>query len=312
MIRILSLYFLFLLWATSSFAQDSSLVETDSASNAFILNHKPLSAKELNAFKLERSAQLAYGDRVQTYLSDDKTFSLTKKAVGPAVSKRARVYLEWIFYSFAALFLLLGLIRNFWREYFDKVFLVYFNQGFILRQKKDAMMMWSLPSFLLNILFVLSAGFFVFFGRGSNYSLTGMDRWQVMSFIMLIVAFVYIFKYFFLQFLGWIFNQKDVFEQYSFMVFLNNKIVGVLMLVASFVMAFSGKGSYGEIFNVVLYLIGLLFLIRIINAFRIFSLQTKAGIFNILLAFISVEILPTAMLVKFAFQSIFLLTGGAL
>jgi hypothetical protein len=77
-------------------------------------------------------------------------------------------------------------------------------------------------------------------------------------------------------------------------------------------MAFSGKRSYGEIFNVVLYLIGLLFLIRIINAFRIFSLQTKAGIFNILLAFISVEILPTAMLVKFAFQSMFLLTGGAL
>jgi hypothetical protein len=139
-----------------------------------------------------------------------------------------------------------------------------------------------------------------------------MDRWQVMSFIMLIVAVIYIFKYFFLQFLGWIFNQKDVFEQYSFMVFLNNKIVGVLMLVASFVMAFSGKRSYGEIFNVVLYLIGLLFLIRIINAFRIFSLQTKAGIFNILLAFISVEILPTAMLVKFAFQSMFLLTGGAL
>jgi hypothetical protein len=31
-----------------------------------------------------------------------------------------------------------------------------------------------------------------------------------------------------------------------------------------------------------------------------------------LIAFISVEILPTAMLIKFASQSIFLLTGGAL
>lgn len=292
--------------------QDSVLVASDSAYDAFILNHEPLTAEELSAFKLDRTHKTAYDAYVSAYLQDHTTYALTKNAIQAAVTKRTRVNLEWVFYSFAALFLLLGLVRNIWREYFDKVFLVYFNQGFILRQKKDAMMMWSLPSVLLNILFVLSAGFFVFFGQGSNYLLTGMDRWQVMSFIMIIIAFVYLFKYFFLKFLGWMFNQKEVFEQYSFMVFLNNKIVGVIMLVASFVMAFSGKGVYGEIFSLVLYLIGLLFLIRVVNAFRIFSLQTKAGIFNILLAFISVEILPTAMLVKFSLHSILLLTEGVL
>lgn len=312
MLRILSMYILFILWAASSYAQDSSLVETDAASKAFILNHKPLSAKELNAFKLERTAQSVYGDRVQAYLSDRTTFSLTKYAVGPAVSKRKLVHLEWIFYSFAGLFLLLGLIRNVWREYFDKVFLVYFNQGFLFRQKKDAMMMWSLPSALLNVLFVLSASFFIFLGLGSNYKLVGMDRWQVMIFMLVILSLVYFFKYFFLQFLGWMFKQKEVFEQYSFVVFLNNKIIGVVMLVSSFMMAFSGTDSYEQIFNGVLYLIGFLFLVRIFNAFRIFGLQTKAGLFNILLAFISIEILPTAMLIKFTSQSIFLLTEGVL
>ena len=312
MIRMLSLFVLLLVWAASSNAQDSLLLETDSASKAYILNHKPLSAKELNAFQLDRSAHSVYGDRVNAYLTDVVTFSLTKKALGPAVSKRRIIHLEWIFYSFAGLFLLLGLIRNIWREYFDKVFLVYFNQGFLFRQKKDAMMMWSLPSALLNLLFVLSASFFIFLGLGSNYKLVGMDRWQVMLFMMIILSLVYFFKYFFLQFLGWMFKQKEVFEQYSFVVFLNNKIIGVVMLISSFMMAFSGKDSYEKIFNGVLYFIGFLFLVRIFNAFRIFGLQTKAGMFNILLAFISIEILPTAMLIKFASQSIFLLTEGVL
>lgn len=84
------------------------------------------------------------------------------------------------------------------------------------------------------------------------------------------------------------------------------------MLVASFIMAFSDEGSYKAIFTIGIYLISILFGLRLINTFRIFIAQTKAGFFNILLAFISLELLPTAMLLKFASQSIFLLTDVAL
>lgn len=293
-------------------SQDTTQLSIDSARNAFILNHKPLSVQELNRFSLEKRAGKIFGSYVQYYIESPTSYAINRRAIGPEVSKRKVEHLEWIFYSFAGLFLLLALIRYLWEEYFDKVFLVYFNQGFILRQKKDAMMLWSLPSALLNILFVLAGSFFIFFGLGSNYALVGMDRWQVMMFIFIILSLVYFFKYFFLQFLGWIFKQHEAFEQYSFIVFLNNKILGILMLVASFVMAFSGEGAYKNIFTLVMYLIVLLFGLRLINAFRIFIFQTKAGVFNILLAFISLELLPTAMLLKFASQSIFLLTDAVL
>ena len=293
-------------------SQDSTQLATDSAKNAFILNHRPLTFQELNHFLLEKGTDKIYGNYTQPYIQQQHSYPINRPAIGPEVSKRRVEHLEWIFYSFAGLFLLLAFIRYFWVEYFDRVFLVYFNQGFILRQKKDAMMLWSLPSALLNILFVLTGSFFLFFGLGSNYVLTGMDRWQVMIFIFIILSFVYFFKYFFLQFLGWIFKQHDAFEQYSFIVFLNNKILGVLLLVASFIMAFSDEGSYKAIFTIGIYLISILFGLRLINAFRIFIAQTKAGFLNILLAFISLELLPTAMLLKFASQSIFLLTDVAL
>ena len=293
-------------------SQDSTQLAIDSARNTFILNHKPLTFQELNHFLLEKGTDKIYGNYTQPYIQQQHPYPINRPTIGPEVSKRRVGHLEWIFYSFAGLFLLLAFIRYFWGEYFDMVFLVYFNQGFILRQKKDAMMLWSLPSTLLNILFVLAGSFFLFFGLGSNYVLIGMDRWQVMIFMFTILSVVYFFKYFFLQFLGWIFKQHDAFEQYSFIVFLNNKILGILMLVASFIMAFSEEGSYKHIFTIVIYLISILFGLRLINAFRIFIAQTKAGFFNILLAFISLELLPTAMLLKFASQSIFLLTDVVL
>lgn len=313
MLRIFSFILVFSFsFLTSLQSQDSTQLAMDSAGNAFILNHKPLSVNEFNKYNFVKRKVNAYGTLVQHYLINAESFAIGRKALGPEISKRKRVHLEWIFYSFAGLFMLLGLVRYLWGEYFDKVFLVYFNQGFILRQKKDAMMMWSLPSVLLNCLFVLSASFFIFFGLGSNNYLIGIDRWQVMLFFLIVISIVYLFKYFLLQFLGWMFKQKEAFEQYSFIVFLNNKIVGVVMLVSSFMMAFSGTDGYENIFKTVLYIIGILFGLRLINAFRIFGLQNKAGIFNILLAFISLEFLPTAMVLKFATKSLFLFKDGVL
>lgn len=55
--------------------------------------------------------------------------------------------------------------------------------------------MWSLPSALLNLLFVLSASF-IFLGLGSNYKLVGMDRWQVMLFMLIILSLVYFLNIF--------------------------------------------------------------------------------------------------------------------
>jgi hypothetical protein len=120
--RSLFLIWISLLLAVGSTAQDTVNVVSDSAFNAFILNHKPLTAGELNRFRLERDYKNVYGIYVSTYLNDPSTYPIQQKAMGTYVTKRRVNHIEWIFYSFAGLFLLLALIRNFWREYFDKVF----------------------------------------------------------------------------------------------------------------------------------------------------------------------------------------------
>ena len=215
-----------------------------------------------------------------------------------------------MFYCFALLFLFLALINSFFGSYIQKVFRVFANEGFVYRQSKDQMTQAPLAALLMNLLFVLSGTIFVFFALGGNLIFSGVERWQSMGLILVFLIIVYLFKYLFLQFMGWIFNLRETFDGYVFIVFLNNKIAGILMLVAAFLMAFAEPGSGFFIFRLSLLLLGVIFIVRLIRGFQVFSKQARLGIFNFLLAVISLEILPSAVVLKFISSSFeFLLAG---
>jgi hypothetical protein len=167
-----------------------------------------------------------------------------------------------------------------------------------------------LASFLMNTLFILSGTMFVFFGLGANRLFAGVERWQSMGLILLFLVIVYSSKYIFLQFMGWVFKLKEPFQGYVFIVFLNNKISGILMLVASSTMAFSEPDTGFFIFKFSLFLLGIVFFIRYIRGFQVFSKQARMGIFNFLLAVISLEILPSAVVLKFIAKNFDFLMGG--
>jgi hypothetical protein len=246
------------------------------------------------------------------YIAKVQFYKANALAFRQFLSKRNSPRLEWMFYSFAVLFLFLSLINAVFGSYLQKVFRVFANEGFVYRQAKDQMTQATLAAILMNILFILSGTIFIFFGLGGNRLFTGVERWQSMGLIIVFLVIVYATKYLFLQFMGWIFNLKESFEGYVFIVFLNNKISGILMLFASFLMAFTGPGSSILIFKLSLFLLGIIFLIRLIRGFQVFSKQAKLGVFNFLLAVISLEILPSAVLLKFTSRTFDFLMGGYL
>jgi len=281
----------------------------DSVRKAFILNHRPVDSAELNRIELGQ-VKAFYGSYVSKYIAKVEFYKANAPAYRQFISKRNPPRLEWMFYCFALLFLFLSLINAFFGSYLQKVFRVFANEGFVYRQAKDQMTQAPLAAFLMNLLFILSGTIFVFFGLGGNRLFTGIDRWQSMGLILVFLVIVYVSKYVFLQFMGWIFNLKEPFDGYVFIVFLNNKISGILMLFASFMMAFSGPGSSFLIFKLALFLLGIIFLIRYIRGFQVFSKQARMGVFNFLLAIISLEILPSAVVLKFVSRSFDFLLGG--
>ena len=285
-----------------------SLIQ-DSLRKAFILNHKPLTQAEKSILVVQKTPS-PYGSYVTYYLSNTGWYSLSIPRGALYSPKRVRPNLEWIFYSFLFLFLLAALLAKYSNGLLRKLWKIYVNDGFIYRQSKDQMAQQPIVTISLNFLFILSSGLFVFFGMGWNFEFKGDVRWMILIASFLIIGFVYLFKHIFFKILGWAFGQEEAFDDYLFVVFLNNKLAGLIFLFSSFIMAFSDQGSSSLIFKLTLFLIGLMLMYRFLRGYQVFSRQSRIGFFTLLLAFLSLELIPSAVIIKFIAKSFNLFITG--
>lgn len=295
-------------------AQDTSIIYTpveinidsiiqDSLRKAFILNHKPLTKNEKTAIKFKKEASV-YGAYANSNLKIVDWYSLAIPKGALYSPKRIHPKLEWIFYTFLFLFLFTAVLGRYSNGLVRKLWKIYVNDGFIYRQSKDQMSQQPVISILLNFLFIFSTGLFIFFGLQWDDEFTGNMRWLILVSSFLVIAFVYLFKHIFFKLLGWAFGQEQAFDDYLFVVFLNNKLAGLILLFSSFVMAFSDATSSSLTFRLSLFLIALMLLYRFLRGYQVFSKQSRIGFFTLLIAFIALELIPSAVLIKFLTKSV--------
>ena len=284
-----------------SFNVDSLI--RDSVRKAFILNHIPLRKSELDTIMLVKEDK-AYGKWTAFYMENIKWFLLKEPANRLYLSRRANEGMEWQFYSFSLLFLFASFLITGNRNYIKNIFKVYGSDGYAFRQARDFLQQSPLTSVGLNIQFLLTAALFVYFGFGSRIEQVGMDRLGIIVAVIIILLFVYAFKYIFLQILGWIFKAKGQFQQYQFVVLLNLKIAGWVFLVSAFLMAFSVQFIAGLVFKLALAACVLIFLFRIWKGYMIFGRHAQVNLFTYLMAVVSFEVLPAAVFAKIAYGAI--------
>jgi hypothetical protein len=277
--------------------ENTITISQDTLIDTLITNHISLKKEELNTFSIV-SAHSIYGDHVGGFIKTGVWYNFGATPQKSLVIKKIRDNKEWLFYSFICLFFFVGLINALYSSYVGKLFRGYINEGFLFFQARDQMSQYPVASSLLNVFFFLTAAFFIFFWINLKNSTFDQSRWATLTFIFLIIALVYLVKLIFLNLIGWLVNQQEVFRTYTFIVFLNNKIIGILLLFSSFGMAFSSKETASSIANITLTLLSFLFLFRLLKGYNLFSRQAKLSIFSYLLAVFSLEILPTAVIIK--------------
>jgi hypothetical protein len=267
----------------------------DSIRKEFILTHKPLTAAELQKVVL-KSQDLHYGSFLKNYMQQVDAFATFRSSVRVHVSKREPFQNEWIFYVFLLLLLFLAWVNHSNPLYLKNLFRVYIHEGFVFRQTKDQMEQSAFTSFLYNTLFVFSGSTFLFFGTGMHAAINGWERWAFLGLCCLLILLIYIVKFIFLMLLGWLFEEKESFGNYIFLVYLNVKIIGLIMLFASLLMAFSSETDALRIFQWVGF--GLIFLtaIRLFRGFALFSRKMSLPVY--LFFILSLELIPNAVLVK--------------
>lgn len=279
----------------------------DSIKKEYIRTHIPLTVQEKSSIVLD-TGSLLYGKYLTHYMKVAPWYATFEKSSRVYVSRRTHTSKEWIFYLFVTLLFFFGFIHSLDRDYIKNIFRVYFNEGFIFRQTKEQLQHSGVTSFFLNFLFVFSAAVFFFFATGNSDIAKGWERWYILGMSSIAVIFLYLVKFIFLSFMGWLFDAKEAFEGYIFIVFLNAKIAGIILLGASMLIAVSEHSSVSLLFQWVGFILMCMVIYRSFKGYTFFSRVVNMPAYVI--ACFALEILPIAMLFKFLSESYELLIQG--
>lgn len=294
----------------NSFNLDS--LRADSIRQEFIFSHRPVTPAQLNSFKkpLQRSV---YGSAVTSFIKESLHFRIKSENAASYLTLKFKPALEWLFYSYVFLFLFLASILSISPEYVKVIFGLLFKRGSNQDKSRETKLNNSLPSLLMNILFIFSSSFFIFFSLSKIYGYNALNPLNFILSCILMFTFYYLIKFLFLQLCGWLFKQKNTFNHYFSYLSLTNKALGLMLLASSTLIAFGSNEGFSRVvfFISIVLLLGLLF-VRVVNAYFIFSQPFKIGLLEFVIGFVSIEMLPTLVFLKFLQENSVVLLNGFL
>lgn len=257
----------------------------------------------LNKSKNDSIASLINSPRELTFdklLKDNKYLNTQSKPVSFVSDLRNPVRMNGMFYLLAVLLLFFGILRTAYSRYYSTLFRVFFNTSLRQSQLSDQLLQSKLASMYFNLVFLFSAGFFIYLGLQKIVFGRAGINWFLLGLCIIILLATYLLKYILLQFLGWVTSNSDAVGTYIFIVFLINKIIGILLLPAIVIMAFSKPELTQSIFLIYLMIIGILLLLRYYRSYNLLQHKLGIGYFHFMIFVFAMEILPIILIYKAA------------
>lgn len=272
------------------------------------------------------SLQLAYADSLRkdslqkitlaqqrpTITNDTSTYAaimhhpyipLHNKKVFRVIQYKQNVADPYIFYSLLFIVAIIAFIRVSFPKYFQSLFQLFLQTSFRQKQTKEQLLQDSLASLLSNILFVISVGMFIAL-LANRYNWVNENFWWLFAYSCAILAIVYLVKYVFLKFSGWVFNENNAANTYIFIVFLVNKVLGVCIVPFSFILAFSVSKIVTVASTISIIFITLLLIYRYVASLGTIRSSLKVNALHFFLYLCAVEVLPFVLMYKAFFNFI--------
>lgn len=209
---------------------------------------------------------------------------------------------EAIFYCMIALLLLFAFIKNGFSRYMIDLVRTFFQTNVKQRQVKEQLLQNPLPSLLLNLFFTLSIGMFL--ALLLQYYKLGLELnfWLLYLYCVLGLISIYALKFVSLKFLGWIFQVRESIDNYSFIVFTTNKIIGIALLPLLVLLVFTNgvvqEAAMSLAIMIVLALLAYRFFLSFISVRR----QIRISFFHFLLYLLAFELIPLLLINKLLFR----------
>lgn len=238
-----------------------------------------------------------YGPWVGGYMKANERFNVTAPVKRVPMLLRVVENRDWIFYYYCSLLLLVAFVNLAFRKYFVDVFRVFFNTSMRGKQLREQLLQTPLPSLLLNLVFFLSGGAFIFFILRHYGMKTGYHPAVEILLAVALLAAVYLGKFIFVSMLGWMFDRRQAAEGYLFTVFLVNKVAGLVLLLMGLFMAYGDAGGRTATLTLTILLLSLLLLMRLTKGFMAIS-GLKINVIQFLVFVGAFEVIPALLIYK--------------
>jgi hypothetical protein len=215
------------------------------------------------------------------------SFRINELRIAPNYDGRFYLIIGMLFY--------LAFIKVTFPKYFSNVFQLIFQSPVRQKQTREQLQQNNLASLFSNILFILNASIFVSLIAVKN-AWVDVSLYACIAYSAAIFAGLYLFKFLFLWFSGWLFSQTEAIGNYSFIVFLTNKVMGVFLIPVILLLAFSPLSVQDFAYNSAIIVISILFVYRYLVSFSIVRASLKVSAFHFFLYLCTCEVLPMLVL----------------
>ncbi len=222
----------------------------------------------------------------------------TKPAIFPKSDLRRVNGKEPLFYLLVLLFIVFAVLKRAFPKYFGDLFRLFFRTTLKQRQIREQLTQTPLPSLLLNFFFVISGGLYITFLL-QHFDLNPVDNfWLLFFYCCLGLSAAYFIKFIGLKVCGWLFSMKEAADSYIFIVFIVNKMMGILLLPFLIVLAFSLGDVYSVGLTLSWCLVISLLVYRFILTYAAVRNQVKVNPFHFFLYLCAFEIAPLLLVYK--------------
>jgi hypothetical protein len=203
-----------------------------------------------------------------------------------------------LFYLLVGILFYFALIRIFFTKYLDNLITLFFRVSLRQQQIREQVLQTPLPSLLLNILFILSAGLYACFLLHYSKIGEGVRFWVIYFYCMVLLGSIYLVKFLVLKFVGWVFSISRATDIYIFVVFLVNKMMGIFLLPFLILITFSGSDVREIFITISLAMVFVLWAYRSLASYRPVRNEIKLTPFYFLLYLCAFEIAPLLLIYK--------------
>lgn len=226
-------------------------------------------------------------------------FLNTKATPAASLSKEMKhKFKDILFYIVLMLLLFFAFLRFLYERYFNNMFRVFFNTSLRQSQLTDQLLQAKQVSLLFNVLFVMTGGLYIYYLLlHFNWIQNDMPVLMI-GICTMSLGVLYILKFLSLRFTGWLTGYNTAAGTYLFIIFLINKILGVLLIPFVIVIAFGKEFLQYPALILSLLLIGLMFLLRFLRSYSLLRRDIKVSRWHFFIYIIGVEVLPLFLIYK--------------